>query len=144
MSEEIIKVLNYICEQLGIAIDWTAENVWPQVLDVFGRYRMYEIVVSIIWITVFIIFAICFIHFGKVLIKNYKSCCNNHDENLWFYYSNYCGEVRWNGVTNIYVTLLVFYLALAFIFVPIDIGNILQWALIPEIKILELLKGYIQ
>lgn len=31
MSEEIIKVLDYICEQLGIAIDWTAENVWPQV-----------------------------------------------------------------------------------------------------------------
>ena len=34
MSEEIIKVLDYLGEQLGIVIDWSSENVWPQVMDI--------------------------------------------------------------------------------------------------------------
>ncbi len=44
MSQEIITVLEYIGEKLGIAIDWTAENVMPQVLAVLSRYRILEIV----------------------------------------------------------------------------------------------------
>ena len=44
MSQEIINVLNYLGEQLGIAIDWTFENVWPQVMDILERYRLLEIV----------------------------------------------------------------------------------------------------
>lgn len=44
MSQEIINVLNYLGEQLGIAIDWTSENIWPQVMDILGRYRLFEII----------------------------------------------------------------------------------------------------
>ena len=43
MSQEIINVLNYLGEQLGIAIGWTSENVWPQVMDILGRYRLFEL-----------------------------------------------------------------------------------------------------
>ena len=28
MSQEIINVLNHLSEQIGIAIDWSSENVW--------------------------------------------------------------------------------------------------------------------
>ena len=144
MSEEIIKVLNYICGQFGLAIDWTAENVMPQMIDIFSRYRMYEIVINIIWMIVFMAFAICFVHFGKIVIRNYKSCRDTHNENLWFYYGNYCSEVRWNTPSSIYVALFVVYLALVFLVVPIIIDDMLQWTFVPEIKILEMLKGYVQ
>ena len=50
MSEEIIKVLDYLGEQLGIAIDWTSENVWPQVMDILGRYRLFELVSTGFWL----------------------------------------------------------------------------------------------
>ena len=43
MSEEIIKVLDYLGAQIGIAIDWSSENVWPQVTDILGRYRLFEL-----------------------------------------------------------------------------------------------------
>ena len=32
-SEQIIEVLNALCEKFGIAIDWTAENVMPYLTD---------------------------------------------------------------------------------------------------------------
>lgn len=44
MSQEIIKVLEYLSNQLGIAIDWTSENVWPQVIEILGRYRLLKLV----------------------------------------------------------------------------------------------------
>ena len=77
-------------------------------------------------------------------LKNYKSCCNNHDKNLWFYYSSYWNEVKWNITSCLYVTLLVVYLLIALIEVPTIIGETLKWAFVPEVKYLELLKGYIQ
>lgn len=43
MSEEIIKVLDYLGAQIGIAIDWSSENVWPQIMDILGRYRLFEL-----------------------------------------------------------------------------------------------------
>ena len=48
-SEEIINVLDYICKKLGIAIDWTSENVIPYTQDLCARYIQYEIFTSIVW-----------------------------------------------------------------------------------------------
>ena len=144
MSTEIINVLNYIGEKLGIAIDWTAENVLPQVLDILGRYRIFQIVGNSIWVFVFVALAICFTYFGKSVIKNYKSCYNNHDKNLWFYYSSYWNEVKWNITSCLYVTFLAVYLLIVLVGVPTIIGETLKWVFVPEVKYLELLKGYIQ
>ena len=61
MSQEIINMLNYLGEQLGIAIDWSSENIWPQVMDILGRYRLLEIVYSCLWIVIqsaFIVYAL--------------------------------------------------------------------------------------
>ena len=52
MSQEIINVLNYLGEQLGIAIDWSSENVWPQVMDILGRYRLFELATTSIWLVI--------------------------------------------------------------------------------------------
>ena len=52
MSQEIIKVLDYLSAQIGIAIDWSSENVWPQVMDILGRYRLFELATTSFWIVV--------------------------------------------------------------------------------------------
>ena len=144
MSTEIINVLNYIGETFGIVIDWTSENVLPQVLDILGRYRLFKIVECSIWLPVFIVIAIILVHFGKQFISNYKSCYNNHDENFWFYYSSYWGEVKFNAPSFIYVVCIIFYLMFALVGIPIIISEILKWVFIPEIQYLEMLRGYIQ
>ena len=140
---EIINVLNYIGEKIGIAIDWTAENVWPQVLDILGRYRIFQIVGYSIWLVVFAILAVVFIHFGKPFVNNYKSCSENHKDNFWFDYSNYWSEIKWRAPSCVYLTLLIVYLAFVLVGTPIIISEMLEWIFIPEIQYLEMLKAYI-
>lgn len=48
-SQEIINVLNYLCQKFGIVIDWTSENVMPYLEELCGRYIQYEIYTSIAW-----------------------------------------------------------------------------------------------
>lgn len=54
LSQEIINVLNYMCQKFGIAIDWTSENVMPYLEDLCGRYIEYEIYMSIAWCAIFV------------------------------------------------------------------------------------------
>lgn len=58
-SEQIIEVLNYICEQVGLAIDWSvvfaSENVIPYIEKLCGKFITYEIATSVVWIVVGII-----------------------------------------------------------------------------------------
>jgi len=61
VSEQIIQVLDALCDKLGIAIDWTAQNVIPYVEELCARYIRYEIVTSIVWI------AFAFILFGLTI-----------------------------------------------------------------------------
>lgn len=37
MSQEIIKVLDNLCEKFGIAIDWTSQNVKPYLQELFCK-----------------------------------------------------------------------------------------------------------
>lgn len=144
MSQEIINVLNYIGEKIGIAIDWTADNVLPQVLDILNRYRILQIVGFLMWLLGFAVLAIGFIYFGKIVLRNYQSCYNNKNDNLWFSYSNYWGHVEWRAPGVIYTIALVVYLLFVLIGTPIVVSELLEWILIPEIQYLEMLKGYIQ
>ena len=58
LSQEIITVLNYMCQKFGIAIDWTSENVVPYIEDLCGRYIEYEIYTSIAWCVIFAVIVI--------------------------------------------------------------------------------------
>jgi predicted permease len=48
VSEQIIEVLNALCEKFGLAIDWTAANVLPYLEVLCGKFINYEIASSII------------------------------------------------------------------------------------------------
>lgn len=139
MSQEIINVLNYLGEQLGIAIDWSAENVWPQVMDILGRYRLMEIISIGAWMLVEVGFAIFAI---TVVVKMAKALSLYHkdkERNFWFfsYYGSPC--LTGFGMTLVIVAGLVGLISI--ISFPIDVENLLKWVIVPEIKYLEMLKG---
>lgn len=141
MSEEIIKVLDYIGEKLGIAIDWTAENVWPQVLDIFGRYRIFRLVGSSMWLAASICIMIILAMLWVKAIKARGVCDKEHKNNFWWSYRSY--GISMEGTFG----LLMFTLfggAISLTMFAISISALLQWLLIPEIQFLELLKGYVQ
>ena len=139
MSEEIIKVLDYLGEQLGIAIDWTSENVWPQVMDILGRYRLFELTTTGIWLFVEIIMLVCALVIFKKMINSFISFKKNNESNFWWqkgYYSNY--------LTGFGTTIMIIGICCAIfgiVGVTVDIGEIFKWLIVPEIKYLEMLKG---
>lgn len=134
MSEEIIKVLNYLGEQLGIAIDWSAENVMPQVMDILGRYRVYTIINNIISTICMLLILLAIFFVAKKCIKD----ITNKTEGIW-----------WNcdfggGTSLLSILFMIIGICIAlFMFVCVceNISVILQWAIVPEIKYLEMLKG---
>ena len=69
MDNKVIEVLDYLGEKFGVAIDWTAENVWPQVMEFMGRYTMYEIICAAVWVVVGLIVASVSVSFFVKVIK---------------------------------------------------------------------------
>lgn len=131
MSEEIIKVLDYICAQLGVAVDWSAENVMPQAMDILGRYRVFQIVSDIFLLVVFI--GLIFI-VGYLLKKSINDVCLKKD-GIW--YDRYM-------MTGFSFTLYIVAVSVRIVVIPlvvITISNTLEWIIIPEIKYLQMLKG---
>lgn len=77
-SSQFIEVLNALCDKIGIAIDWTSQNVVPYATDLATRIITYEISTSVAWI---VIAAIVFL----IIWKMTKNMCKEDDpDNEWF------------------------------------------------------------
>jgi hypothetical protein len=141
MSQEIINVLEYIGEKLGIALDWSSENIWPQVLDILGRYRILQIVISSIWLAVALIALVVFICLWIKIFKAYLACTKDKQNNLWWNWLSYYENADGTG----FVIAVAVLSALAFfLIIPtliIEPGEILKWVFIPEVQFLELFKS---
>lgn len=77
LSEQIIQVLEFLCEKLGIAVDWTTENVAPYLQIISQRIITYSIVVDIFWIVLGIIFCILAILMIKYAVKHWDDWEDN-------------------------------------------------------------------
>jgi hypothetical protein len=52
VSKEIIEVLDYIGEKIGVTIDWTSDNVIPYVKELCEKFVSWEIGTSYAWIAI--------------------------------------------------------------------------------------------
>lgn len=55
VSNQIIEVLNALCEKFGIAIDWTGQNVMPYVQELMKKAVNYELWTSVMCIIFFLL-----------------------------------------------------------------------------------------
>ena len=139
MSEEIIKVLDYLGEQFGIAIDWTSENVWPQVMDILGRYRLFELVSTGFWLIMEVIMVFSAFLILKRMAKDYMKIKADQEDNFWWRRRYGDNEPTGFGWMLFIISLLLGVTSV--ITIPIDIGEMFKWLIVPEIKYLEMLKG---
>ncbi len=49
MANEIIKILDDLGRRIGVAIDWSNENVMPYLEELMNRFIQWEISTSIVW-----------------------------------------------------------------------------------------------
>ena len=54
VSEQIIEVLNVLCDKFGLAIDWTGQNVLPYAQELAEKMVNYELWTSVMWMFLFV------------------------------------------------------------------------------------------
>ena len=69
MSNEVIKVLDHICDKFGIAIDWSSSNIIPYLQDLVIRITKYVTYTSIFWLVISILTITISIYLSIKLIK---------------------------------------------------------------------------
>ena len=147
MSEEIIKVFDYIGDKLGIAIDYTKENITPYLTDLWNRYISYEIWFHIINIVIFLSLSIAAILIFRKYYISSKLVRKNEADG--FFYDTYIKTGYYNPTTEIELTgmgLIVLIIAcvllfFAPIFVVLDLKELAELIFIPEKYILNELQS---
>lgn len=94
ISDEIIKVLNVLCEKFGIAVDWTSNNIVPYLQQLSEKYIRYEVSTSIVWIILWIILLGIAIRLGISMagkcMKKYMELSRDND---WDIAAIFCGVI---------------------------------------------------
>ena len=70
VSNQIIDVINALCEKFGVAIDWTSQNVMPYMQELMKKVVSYELWTSVGWIVIWAIFIFAFFKPIHWYIKN--------------------------------------------------------------------------
>ena len=72
VSDEIIKILDYLGDKFGVAVDWTDSEVLPYIEQICQKYIRYEIASSILWIIIAIVTCIVCTVIAKNLYHKIK------------------------------------------------------------------------
>lgn len=115
-SDQIIQVLDYLGEKLGVSIDWTSENILPYVQTLCSKYINWEIATSIVWLVVGIALII-------LAIIAFKGARNPNINDEGFLYL-------------VFIVLLIFGILIIFT----QIFDIIKCIYIPELQIYEYIK----
>lgn len=136
VSDQIIKVLDKIAEQIGLAIDWTQENVVPYVKDLLARYATMQLVSNIvaggIYLSLVIVSAVMIIHILRQHNKgNTKSMFIVSED----------GEILDEGWINALGIIVIFIsivmLIIGIIGVPHCVNSVIRWFTVPEVQIIS-------
>lgn len=139
MGNEVIKVLNHLGDQFGVAIDWSSANVMPYLNDLMTRMIKYGIYINIYHIIYAIFITAVFI---IVTIVLYKIACKmilRSEEN----------EEHVNSA-KVLSTAFAISLVTTVIVVLIEIGNIkdciadiIELNTVPEKYVIEIIQDKI-
>lgn len=133
MSEEIIKVLEAICDKLGIAVDWTSENVVPYIQELVVRYARYILIMNIILIVTFAIFCCVGVKIFMRLFKEYY----NKESPL------YLSDALFLGGTISGVIFAVIVIVSGVSIIAGIVPQIIESIVLPEVLFVNMLAGYL-
>lgn len=133
VSEQIIEVIDALCAKVGIAIDWTGENVLPYIETLCGKLINYEVGTSIAYIVIFL----ALIAGSIVAVKKFKPVFKNGLDNSKSY------EIGWEMATAFSIIGLVIFYIISLIVVVGQIMDIVKCMTFPEMYVFEYVQGII-
>jgi hypothetical protein len=136
VSEQIIQVINALCEKFGIAINWTSENVLPYVELLCRKLVTYEIWTSIAWT----IFAIVMIVASVMFYKKMKVIYNKKSKEATFSWETSDWEIGFIlSIGAVIVSAIIGSLMIA-----CQILDIIKCLTFPEMYVFEYVSRLIQ
>ncbi len=133
VSEQIIQVLDALCEKFGLAIDWTSENVIPYLTTLGAKLISYEIWTSVFWIGFMIALTIASVIATKRLYPVFKKGVEKQD---WL-------DCGWTVASGFAVTGLIMLYIIAIIVIVTQIIDIIKCTTFPEMYIFEYVQSVI-
>jgi hypothetical protein len=124
VSEQIINVLDNLCQKFGMAVNWSNDNVVPYLTELCSRICAYEIVTSIFWIIISILLLVGNIVYFK---HSWKGPID------WDEYYTTLKQI--NAIVSI--ILLVATIIISFIVITTQSLDIIKAICIPELTIIE-------
>lgn len=131
VSEQIIQVIDALCEKFGIAINWTGENVIPYIEILCRKLVTYEICTSIVWMMFWAMLSIICMILTKKFYPKFKEGLNQRCNDGWIVGSAFSIF----GLVIVYITTIAV--------VMVQIGNIIKCATFPEMYIFEYVSNLI-
>ena len=134
VSEQIIQVLDVLCEKFGVAINWTSENIIPYIEVLCKKLITYEIYMSVATLIMNLLIIIICVFATKKLYPFFKNGIEQadlYDEDGW-----------WIGATLAGCVVVI--LALTAITVSVcQVGDIIKCVTFPEMYIFEYISSLI-
>lgn len=126
VSNQIIAVLDAICEKFGIVIDWTASNIMPYLQDLCKRIVTYEIATSVAWIILQVVIVVLafYIHNKKI-----KPLAEADDDDYFLV---------------IATTICIVIAIIATIVICVQVADIIKALTIPEITVYYFAKPFLK
>ena len=134
VSEQIIQVIDALCEKFGIAINWTSDNVIPYLEVLCGKLIKYEIGTSIAWMAIMILLSIGSIVDTKKLAPIFKKRIASQGKY----------DVDWSIGAGFAIAGLVILNLATIIVVCTQIMDIIKCLTFPEMYIFEYISALIK
>lgn len=133
VSDQIIEVLDALCDKFGVAVDWTSQNVIPYIAALCEKFITYEIATSIFWMCVpLVLLAICIP----------LTCMFWKKANALDYGWNEEEVVCWFAIAFLILTVVVSLWAI--IGIPVQIHDIIEVITFPEKTIFEYISNLLR
>lgn len=131
VSNQIIEVLNEICNKFGLAIDWTSKNVQPYLQELMGKCVAYKFATSIMWL----IFGIAVCILGSVLARMVVGSWEKYQKEP---YSDYdTSYFFWSMVSGVLLTVGI-------VMVVCNVTTMIACKTFPEKVVLDMITQYMK
>ena len=135
ISDQIIQVIDALCEKFGIAISWTDENVIPYVEALCRKLITYEIATSFALVVIMTLLSVGSIVAAKMLTPTFKKGLAENARNY---------EVGWEVGTVFAIIAFVVLNILTIIVVGEQIMDIIKCLTFPEMYVFEYISALVK
>ena len=146
MSNEIIKILDYLGEKLGVVVDWTSETALPYAQEVLERFVNYKIGCCVAAIVIGVLCIVVIFILANSIKAAEKRCIQTKKDN-WFYscHSYYGGDfITYTDVGfSVFVALIVVLSIVGIACLLAGSIYLCKWCFIPEMQLLQYLNHMI-